>query len=141
MQLRAVRVKWPSLLAVAVVAGTGIAAVDNLANQGEVSPIVIVVLLLAATATVGGLGGVRRSAATLAVWVWLPLIHLVKRVLDLPDTLHPNTYLSILMLAAFTLVVAALGTGCGLMVRMFAIGFAEKATENPEPNTADGPRD
>ncbi len=46
----------------------------------------------------------------------------VKHVLDLPDTLHPNTYASILYLAAFTLVVATVGTGCGVLVRRLAIG-------------------
>ena len=49
---------------------------------------------------------------------------MTKHALGLPDTLHPNTYLSILYLAAFTLVVAIIGTGCGLLVHRFATGSA-----------------
>jgi hypothetical protein len=45
------------------------------------------------------------------------LVHLVKRTLNLPDTLHPNIYVSILMLAGFSLVVATIGTGCGMLAR------------------------
>jgi hypothetical protein len=58
--------------------------------------------LFAATATVAALWGWRAWTAVVATWVWLPGTHLVKRVLDLPDTLQPNTYTSILMLAAFS---------------------------------------
>jgi hypothetical protein len=98
--------------------GTGIviAAVDNFASGGEVSPIVIVALLIVATATFGGLWGRGGWSAALAAWMCLPLAHLVKHVLGLPDTLHPNTYRSILLLAAFTFVVATLGTVAGMLV-------------------------
>ena len=34
----------------------------------------------------------------------------------MPDTLHPNTYLSVLYLAIFTLAVAIIGFGFGLLV-------------------------
>jgi len=37
------------------------------------------------------------------------IAHLVKHILGLPDTLHPNTYTSIMMLATFTLVILAIG--------------------------------
>jgi hypothetical protein len=55
-------------------------------------------------------------------WAWLTLVHLVKHVFGLPDTLHPNTYTSILMLAVFSLVVATIGTGCGILIRRLAVG-------------------
>jgi hypothetical protein len=113
---------WPAQLGVGLVAGAAIAYVDNCTLEGEVSPIIIVALLLAATAIFGALwrrGGWCASAVT---WACIPLAHVVKHVLDLPDTLHPNTYTSILYLAVFTLVVATSGTGCGLLVRRLAIG-------------------
>jgi hypothetical protein len=107
-----------SLKRFAVGFGTGIAiaCVDNFAFGGEVSPIVIVALLIAATATFGGIWGRGGWTTALAAWICVPLAHLVKHVLGLPDTLHPNTYTSILLLAVFTFVVATLGTGAGTLV-------------------------
>jgi hypothetical protein len=58
----------------------------------------------------------------ITAWACVPLAHVVKHVLGLPDTLQPNTYKSILMLAAFTFVVAALGTGGGLLIRRLTTG-------------------
>src|SRR5262249_59759956 len=98
--------KWPTVLGVGVVAGAAIAYVDNYAFEGEVSPIVIVALLLAATAMAGAVWGRRGWVAVAVMWACVPSAHVVKHVLGLPDTLHPNTYMSILYLAAFTLIVA-----------------------------------
>jgi hypothetical protein len=53
--------------------------------------------------------------------------HLAKRILGLPDTLHPNTYASILMLAAFSFAVAVVGAGWGLVVRRLATGCQKPA--------------
>lgn len=102
-----------ALLGIGLGAGAVITAVDNFAFGGEVSPIVIVAMLLVVTITMGMIWGLRGGLATAAVWLCLPLSHLIKHVLGLPDTLHPNTYTSILMLAAFTLVIASIGTACG----------------------------
>jgi hypothetical protein len=96
--------------------------VDNFAFEGEVSPIIIVAMLLAATATAGVVWGQRGWIAVITAWACVPLAHVVKHVLGLPDTLQPNTYKSILMLAAFTFVVAALGTGGGLLIRRLTTG-------------------
>jgi hypothetical protein len=114
--------KWPKLLGAGLVAGAVIVYVDNCASEGEVSPIIIIALLLAATAIAGAMWG-RTGWVTAAVtWACVPLAHIVKHVLGLPDTLNPNTYTSILYLAAFTLGVAVAGTGCGVMVRRLASG-------------------
>jgi hypothetical protein len=107
--------RWPVVFGLA--AGAAIAAVDNLLFEGEVSPIVIVGLLLATTTTAGATWGRRGSVEALLAWVWLPAVHFVKHTLGLPDTIHPNTYASILLLAAFFFVVAALGTTFGLLAR------------------------
>ena len=88
--------KWPMRLCVGLAAGIAVAWVDNFAFEGEVSPIVIVVMLLAATATMTAVWGRHRWAAAAAAWLSVPLAHLIKHVLGLPDTLHPNTYTSIL---------------------------------------------
>ena len=107
---------WPWRFGCGVAVGMAIVAVDNLAFEGEVSPIVIVV-----PAACRHNDGRRHLGSA-----WLDRLrcnmglraarNLVKHLLGLPDTLHPNTYTSILMLGAFTFVVAALGTSCGMLV-------------------------
>jgi hypothetical protein len=107
---------WAMRSSVGLAAGVAIAWVDNFAFEGEVSPIVIVVMLFAASATFAAMWGRLSWFASAATWMCVPLAHLVKHVLGLPDTLHPNTYRSILMLAAFTLLVVALGVGAGMLI-------------------------
>jgi hypothetical protein len=121
--------RLPTHLGAGFLAGAAIVFVDNCALEGEVSPIVIVALLLAATTTAGVIWG-RRGLVTAAVtWACVPLAHVVKHVLGLPDTLHPNTYTSILYLAAFTLVVAMGGIGCGMLVRSLTNGPGRRASK------------
>jgi hypothetical protein len=108
---------WPLRAGAGLAAGLAIMLVDNLAFGGEVSPIVVVVLLLLATGTAAALWGRRGWIAGIAAWICVPLAHFVKHLLGLPDTLHPDTYGSIAMLTAFTLGVAALGTAAGMLVR------------------------
>lgn len=43
------------------------------------------------------------------IWLWLPMAHVVKKVLELLDTLHPNTYPSILLYTVFTFAVSSIG--------------------------------
>jgi len=114
--------KWPAQLGVGLLAGVAIVYVDNFAFQGEVSPFVIVAMLLAATAMAGAMWGRNGWIAAAVIWACVPLAHVAKHLLGLPDTLHPNTYTSISFLAAFTLAVATLGTCCGLLVRRLATG-------------------
>jgi hypothetical protein len=121
-----ISLRWPVLASVGVVAGAAIAAVDNFAFGGEVSPILIVVVLLAATGIAGIMWDRRGWVAAAAAWICVPLAHLIKHVLGLPDTMQPNTYTSILMLAAFTLAVATIGTGCGILLRRLTAVAAKR---------------
>jgi hypothetical protein len=100
------------------VTGLTIGFVDNFAFRGEVNPIMVVAMLLAATVVPGFIFGLRGWVAAATTWVCIPLVHVVKHLLDLPDTMHPNTYVSILVLAAFTFVVSAVGIGCGMFLRV-----------------------
>ncbi|HZV35336.1 MAG TPA: hypothetical protein VFB72_12250 [Verrucomicrobiae bacterium] len=113
--------------AVGLVCGAGISAVDNFAFKGEVSPIIIVALLLVAAASVGAIWGRRALPAVLAIWACHPLAHVFKHALNLPDTLHPNTYGSILILAIFSLVVTAIGAGCGLAMHRLIVSGEKSA--------------
>lgn len=108
---------FPARVFVGLLAGVAIATVDNVAFGGEVSPIVIVVMLLAATGLAGAYWGLRGWAAALSACTCVPSAHLVKHLLGLSDTLHPNTYASILWLAAFSLAAAAVGMACGVFLR------------------------
>jgi hypothetical protein len=124
----------PSLatrVGVGLLAGAVIVYVDNFAFEGEVSPIVIVALLLAVTAVVAAIWGERGWVPVGVAWAGVPLAHLVKHALGLPDTLHPNTYTSILYLAAFTLCVATVGAGFGLLARRLARGSGGR---HPRPS-------
>ena len=107
----------PIRLAAGLLAGAVIVFVDNVAFEGEVSPIVIVALLFAAAAIASATWGYRAWIPVAIAWAAVPLAHVVKHVLGLPDTLHPNTYRSIVYLAAFSLLVATVGAGAGLLAR------------------------
>jgi hypothetical protein len=109
-------------LGAGLVAGAAIVYVDNCAFEGEVSPLIIVALLLAATAMAGAIWGRSGWIAAAVTWACVPSAHILKHLLGLPDTLHPNTYTSILYLAAFTLVVTTGGTACGVLVRRLTTG-------------------
>ena len=104
------------LASAGLAAGAAIVWVDNFAFGGEVSPIVIVVLLLVATTVFAATWGRSGAIAAALTWMCIPLAHVIKHALGLPDSLHPNTYLSILMLGGFTLLVAAIGTGAGMLI-------------------------
>ncbi len=104
-----------------VIFGIIVVAVDNFAFEGEVSPIVIVAMLLTGNLIVGGLWGWRGWYTSVIAWICVPMAHIIKHVLGLPDTLHPNTYISILMLAAFTFIISLIGTGLGVLLRRVTI--------------------
>jgi hypothetical protein len=99
-----------------MVLGIAIAAVDNFALGGEITPPVIILLLFISSAGTGALWGYRGWPSSLFIWLWLPLSHFVIHGLGLPDSIHPNTYMSIWKLAGFSLVITAIGMGCGGMV-------------------------
>src|SRR5262245_2575807 len=129
--------KCPTRISVGLAAGFAIAYVDNFAFEGEVSPIVIVGMLLAAAATAGGIWGRKSWLTAVTAWMCVPLVHLVKHVLGLPDTLHPNTYTSILMLAGFTFIVTTIGTGAGILIHRGAATGSRRNSSPPNPPVAD----
>ena len=105
----------PVRVGIGFVVGALIAAVDNLAFAGEVSPIAIFALLLIAGAAAGSLWGAQGWTAALAIWICVPAAHLIKHALGMADTIQPNTYASILLLAAVTLAVTLLGAAGGVL--------------------------
>jgi uncharacterized membrane protein YedE/YeeE len=120
---------WPIHLSYGLAAGMLIVFVDNFAFHGEVSPIVIVAMLFSASACAGAIWGRRASACVALAWACLPSAHLIKQILGLPDTLHPNTYRSILYLALFSLSVAIGGLVFGVWARAARIRPASQASK------------
>jgi len=114
---RKVSHKFMLQVVIGFAAGIVIAAIDNIAFNGEVSPVVIVVLLFAVSFTSGVLWGIRGWLMPAIAWICVPSVHLDKHIIGLPDTIHPNTYGSILMLAMFTLVIALAGISIAALVR------------------------
>ena len=96
-------------------AGVSIAGVDYFAFEGEVSPIVIVVMLFGVAAAATGAWGRRGLGAAATAWACVPLTHIGAHALGMPDTLQPNTYTAIFQLAALTLLVAGVGAACGAL--------------------------
>lgn len=101
--------------------------VDNVLSEGEVSPIVIVAMLFATSAASAAVWGKRAWETGLLTWAWLPGAHLAKRALGLPDTLQPNTYASMMLLAAFSFVIMAAGLAIGGGVRWLARGEQKRS--------------
>ena len=118
-----ISVSHPTRLGFGIACGTAIALVDNLAHGGEVSPVVIVVLLLAASVAAGALWGLSGWPAMALIWVAVPAPHVVLLAVGLPDTLHPATWPSIGQLAAFTALVVGCGSGVGAL---FHAGLASR---------------
>jgi hypothetical protein len=110
-------ISHPTRLDFGIASGVAIALVDNFASGGEVSPVVVVALLLAASAASGALWGWSGWPAAAIVWAAVPAPHVVKLAIGLTDTLHPNTWASIAQLAGFTAVVVAIGAGGGALLR------------------------
>jgi hypothetical protein len=121
MNPKTIKVNHYRLIGIGLGAGAVIVAIDNLAFEGEVSPIVIVALLIVVAAASGVIWGWRGWFVTVSAWVCVPLVHLIKHMLGLPDTLNPNTYTSILMLALFSFVVSTIGIAGGVLLRRLTI--------------------
>jgi hypothetical protein len=100
---------------VGLIVGAIIAYVDSFLFGGEVSPIVIVVLLLGAAIAIGIIWKWYGLLTVALMWLWLPMVHVVKKALGLRDTLHPDTYTSILLFSVFTFVVSAIGFLIGVL--------------------------
>ena len=97
-------------------AGLGIAAVDAWARGGPINPVVIVALLLASSGAIGAVWGWRGWPGTLAAAAPMPLMHMAKHLLGLPDTIQPNTLDAIGMMALFALAVAGAGLAGGALL-------------------------
>ena len=111
------RISANSLILTGIVAGLIISAVDNLAYSGIANPFVVVAMLLAVTGVAGIVFTKRGLIVVFAAWVCNPLVHAVKHIFNSSGSLHPETWLYILMLAIYTLVISLFGWGLGLLIQ------------------------
>ncbi|MFN7977531.1 MAG: hypothetical protein U0P30_05300 [Vicinamibacterales bacterium] len=102
---------------VGLVSGLAISAVDLYAAGGHVPPVMIVVLQIVASGTVGGLWGWAAWPGAIAVAAPLPAVHTIRHALGWPDTISPNTWDSIVMMGLFALAVAGAGFAAGAVLR------------------------
>lgn len=115
--------KTVALIGLAI--GSCIALIDNYAFKGEISPIVIVALLFFSAFSVVAFFGNPGCIAAIGIWFCLPMSHFIKISLGLPDTLHPATFGSAVLLAVFTIIVVSIGSVCGMVFRRLAYGAAK----------------
>lgn len=109
-------ISHPTRLDFGIACGVAIALVDGFANGGAVSPVVVVALLLSASAAIGALWGFSGWPAAAIVWGALPAPHVLELAIGLTDTQHPNTWASIAQMAGFTGFVVAIGAGAGALL-------------------------
>ncbi len=104
----------------AIVLGLIIVCVDLFADRGEISPAVVLALLLGAGAIVGAIH--KRFSVLLAVLtaVSLPGIHLALHLAGRKTTLQPDTVTSILMVGVVAVCAATIGVLIGAAARRTA---------------------
>lgn len=100
-----------------LVAGLAISAVELYAAGGHVPPVVIVALQIAASAAIGGLWGWSAWPGAIAVAAPMPAVHAIRHALGWPDTISPNTWDAIVMMALFAVAVAGAGFAAGAVLR------------------------
>lgn len=100
-----------------LVAGLVISAVDLYAAGGHIPPVVIVALQILASAALGAAWGWAAWPAAIAVAAPLPAVHAIRHGLGWPDTITPNTWDSIVMMALFALAVAGAGFAAGAVLK------------------------
>jgi len=105
-----------------LLAGVIIALADNFAADGQISPAVIVILLLISSTGAGIIWDNAGWIASAITWIFLPSAHLVGLFFRLPDTLHPAASASILKIAMFSMIIAAAGTATGILIRRMTSG-------------------
>jgi hypothetical protein len=111
--------KLAEAVVVAVASGLGIliAVIDLVAPFGDDSSKLTILLWLLASGSLGFAIPRRPWRWAMLVGPWLTLIHLLAHALGLPDSIHPNTNLAILLLLPVSLAVCSVGAYGGALAR------------------------
>ena len=104
---------------IATILGIGITCMDLFADNGELSPAVILLLFLIAGGFTTALYPRLFFTPLLLTAVWLPATHLVLHALGSKTTLQPDTVESILMVGVVGLCATLIGGLVGVAVGRF----------------------
>jgi hypothetical protein len=119
MFLKTIIYSWQRQIVIGIIVGLTISIIDNYAFEGEVNPIVIILLLLAVSGFSGLLFGWPGWFTVFVMWLFVPAAHIIKYIFGLTDTIYPDTLNSIFKLAIFTFTVTAAGFASGVLLRRF----------------------
>jgi hypothetical protein len=113
--------RWPSqVIGIVIASGLGIVIglVDGAEPFGDDTTSLTIVLWLACSGLLGLAMPRRPWLWAVSVGPWLPAMYLVRLALGFRDPLHPNnTYATGLILIGLSLVICAVGSYAGAMVR------------------------
>jgi len=104
----------------AVVLGFGIVFVDLFADGGEISPAVVLSLLLVAGAIIGVIHSRFSFWLALLISISLPAVHLILHLRGYKTKLQPDTVASILLVGMVALCTACIGVLIGASARRAA---------------------
>lgn len=103
--------------ALAIVFGLLVAAFDVAVPFGDDTEKGTVFLWVICCGLLGFLRPTRPWRWACLVGLWVPAAHLVLHALDLPDSINPNDYATILVLVPVSLAICALAAWSGAFVR------------------------
>lgn len=96
---------------------SGTIAYLDATSRSDDAAIVIIALWILAGGVLGAMGPFKPWRWALVVALGVPTVHLIRHVLGLPDNMHPNTYLSILLISGIALCATLAGAYSGAFVR------------------------
>ena len=103
-----------------VLSGT-IAYLDAVFKSDD-APMVILALWILAGGALGIMGPFKPWRWAVVVALGVPAIHLIRHALGLPDNIHPNTYVSILLVGVVGLCAVLAGAYGGAFARSSLAG-------------------
>jgi hypothetical protein len=118
----------------ASISGLVIAALDRASFFGDDSAQFTVFLWLLASGLLGFTRPRRPWLWAVLIGPWLSLTNLVRHVLGLPGSVHPDTYTTILLLLPLSLAICSLGAYGGALARRALL------PPSPDPHPATGTR-
>jgi hypothetical protein len=104
-------------IVIASISGLVIAALDRAAPFGDDSAKLTLLLWLLASGLLGFARPRRPWLWAVLIGPWLSLTNLVRHVLGLPGSVHPDSYRTILLLLPLSLAVCSLGAYGGALAR------------------------
>lgn len=103
---------------------SGVIAYLDASTKSDDAAMVIIALWILAGGVLGAMGTFKPWRWALIVALGVPAIHLLRQVLGLPDNMHPNTYLTILLIGGVALCASLAGAYSGALVRSTLSGQA-----------------